>query len=212
MVIGTDILLLNCYYLGMTVALMIRKILWLRIVLILAGCCLLSYGILSNNKTVIMWNLLFISINTFQVVRLLYEKKPIIFTAEMDFLYQKIFFEMRRKDFLFLWKKGNINETKDQLLCSKGTVPENLILIIKGKAEVKKDSQNIAILGRGDFIAEISFISGEETTADVYAKGVIKYIYWNHQTINKIKTDNNELINKLQIILSKDLAKKLSKK
>lgn len=48
MTISIEMLLLNLYYAGVAVALVIRDILWLRLVLVISGLILVSYGFLSE--------------------------------------------------------------------------------------------------------------------------------------------------------------------
>lgn len=209
MQITQEIILLNSYYVGVAIALIIRDILWLRIVLIMAGMSLISYGFLTTNYIVVSWNFLFFSINLIQVVRLILERKPTHLNDDIVHIYNEVFSDMRKKDFLYLWNNGYVCETENQKLCEKGKKQKDLLLIISGEARVKKKDKTI-ILPWGHFIAEMAFITGKEASADVFANGKLKYIGWNYKQIEKIKKRRPDIMNKLQVIISKDLTKKLS--
>lgn len=207
-----EIVLLNCYYIGMTIALLIKDILWLRMVLIIAGSSLISYGIVIQNFIIVSWNCLFLSINVIQVVKLILERKPVKIDENIMHIYTAVFSDIRKKDFLYLWKSGKINEKENILLCEHGKRQDTLMLIIDGSAIVKKKNRKVTTLKTGQFIAEIAFITGKEATADVIAKGRIKYISWTYAQIEQIKQINPNLSSKLQFIISKDLTTKLSQR
>jgi CRP-like cAMP-binding protein len=205
-------ILLNFYYIGVTIALLIKDILWLRVVLIIAGTSLISYGISTKNFIVVSWNCLFLSINIIQVIKLILERKPVKIDENIMHIYTAVFSDIRKKDFLYLWKSGKINEKENILLCEHGKKQDSLLLIIDGNAMVKKNNRKVTTLKSGQFIAEIAFITGKEATADVIAKGRIKYISWTYTQIEQIKQINPHLSSKLQFIISKDLTTKLSQR
>jgi len=59
-------ILLNIYYLGVAIAFLVKDILTLRIIMIIAGLCMIGHGFLSDNKIVIFWLSLFTIINSVQ--------------------------------------------------------------------------------------------------------------------------------------------------
>ena len=52
------------------------------------------------------------------------------------------------------------------------------MLVVNGTAEVKRDATVIAQLERGQFIAEISYITGKTASADVVVKEKLSYMIW----------------------------------
>jgi hypothetical protein len=209
MLIPLELILLNFYYIGVAIALLIRDILYLRIILIFSGAALISYGIYTYNSTVIFWNILFLSINAVQIIIILYQRKPVMLDPELIPLYDKIFYSMSKKDFLNLWKLGDIFEENAVTLCTKGKRQKFIFMIIDGEAEVIKKTKVIATLTTGNFIAELSFFTGKAASADVIAKGNIKYIGWTHDDLHKIRHKNSELYNIIHHILTADISEKL---
>ena len=204
------VLLLNLNYIAVAVALLISDILWLRSVLICAGASLISYGILTGNNTVVAWNSLFVTINIIQVIRILIERKPITIDPEIIDLYNTVFSEMTKHEFIYFWKNGKTGSITDSTICTKGEIQENLFLVISGIAVVKKGGNDIAYLVRGSFIAEMAFITSKPASADVVSEGTVEYIAWSRETIKRMKKVYPDLSNKLQLILSKDLINKLA--
>lgn len=118
---------------------------------------------------------------------------------------------MRRREFLYLWQMGNIYNVKHKRLVSKGKHQQNLLLILSGEVEVKSSSQLLARLSRGSFVAEMSFLTGEPATADVFATDEASYIFWNQQKLRSLEQLNTDLLIKIQNILGNDLTVKLKK-
>ena len=62
---------------------------------------------------------------------------------------------------------------------------------------------------RGNFIAEISFLTKEPATADVFLDKDVKYIKWNQEKIRYFQTTNIGFWSKLHHVLTRDLIKKI---
>ena len=204
-------ILVNLGYIFMLAALTVRDILWLRILLVSAQLSLFSYGLVTNNTPVAFWNSLFFVINSYQVVRLFQQRRPIDLPAELVDLYEKLFSSMRRREFLYFWQMGNIYHVKHKRLVSKGEHQQNLLLILSGEVEVKNESQLLARLSRGSFVAEMSFLTRDTATADVFVPDKASYISWDQQKLHSLEQLNPDLLIKIQNILGKDLTLKLKK-
>ena len=201
--------LVNLGYILMLLAMLVRDILWLRAILISAQLSLFSYGLLMENYTVAFWNFLFFLINGVQVARLARERRPIDLPAEIADLYENIFSTMRRREFLNLWHMGSIKDADNEQLIVAGRNQKKLFLILSGKIRVEKNGALITKLGRGSFLAEMSFLTENPATADAFADGKVRYIFWEQQKLNDLQKINAELFIKLQNILGKDLSEKV---
>lgn len=209
MTIELPVILLNIYYIGVAVALLIRDILWLRAVMMIAGASVIAYGINTSNPVVIFWNCIFISINVFQVIRLILERQQVKVEDELLDIYKNIFPEMTPREFLSFWHMGTYHTSLDETLCSEGQIQPNLMLLVQGQADVIRDGHAIARLERGSFVAEMGFIAKQPASADVTSRGRIEYISWSRKKLSYMEKANPALFGKLQIILSKDLVHKL---
>ena len=84
------------------------------------------------------------------------------------------------------------------------------MLILNGKAEVTRNGKNIATLGRSQFIAEISYITGKPASADVVSKEDLTYYVWDRNTLEKLRKSKPATMDKLNRILTLDMAGKLT--
>ena len=206
------IILLNIYYIGITIALLVRDILWLRTVMIFAGISIITYGIVENNNVIIMWNSLFLTINIIQIIRLELERRHIHIAEDIIDIYKDVFFDMTKYEFRFFWKHGSIQEVEDDLICKEGVRQNKLYLILSGKVRIERSNKFVGYLGRGSFIADMAFLTKGPATADVIAYGKVKYITWHRAEIENMKKVYPDILNKLQLEIGKDLIHKLQNK
>ncbi len=196
----------------MLVAQAIRNILLLRTTLILAQGIFIAYGVISRNYSVAVWNALFILINIYQAFVLLQQRKPVTLPADIQDIYENVFSEMSRREFLYFWQTGTIFERRRGRIIERGRHQDQVLLILEGEAQVIRDRREIAVLQRGDFIAEMSFLTGEPASADVRSRRELTCIAWSRETLVNLKKLNHQLWSKLQHVLSKDLVGKMKRR
>lgn len=202
-------ILVNLGYILMLLALAVRDMLMLRSILMSGQMLIVIYSLIVGNNAVAFYNSLFFSINTFQVIRLIKERKAIHLSNDLEELYASIFSSMTRREFLLFWNMGSTRESKDSLIIRRGERCNRLYLILSGTVDVIKDRKIIAKLTRGKFIAEMSFLTNETASADTLARGDVKHISWNQDKLRHLDQLNPELLIKIQNILGKDLVEKI---
>jgi len=204
-----DAFLINFGYGLMLVALIARDILWLRAILVVAQSCLSVYGGHIDNTTMMTWNAVFVVINSIQVIRILIERRPIKLDDNQEVIYQAVFSSMTRREFLVFWEIGDMKTLASGTLVHEGESPGELMLLVDGETVVRSGARVIARLGKGKFIAEMSFISGQPASADVVAVSPITYLAWSQQKLRSMRLCNPHLFIVLQGLLGKDLVEKI---
>tara|TARA_Y100000590_G_scaffold79378_1_gene88138 strand:+ start:2721 stop:3383 length:663 start_codon:yes stop_codon:yes gene_type:complete len=203
-------LLLNLGYLLTFIALAIREILWLRITLTAAQISLFLYHFIhSGLKSAVFWTAIFVVVNVYMIIKIFLERRPQLIPEEIRDLYDDIFSQLTSREFLYFWNMGTIKSKNDEYLIRSGEKQNNLLLVLSGNANVEVNKNPIASLGRGAFIAEISFLSGEPASADVHANGELIFISWKSERLKNLQADNPNFWMKLQHALSEDLIKKV---
>lgn len=202
-------ILVNLGYFFMFLALAAKDILFLRSILILGQLSLVSFGYFSGNLYVSFWNVLFFGINSFQIARLLRERRNIELPAELTDLYQRVFTSMSSREFLMFWNMGRTERREGDQMIREGEHQRELVLVLSGIFNVVKGREVIARLTRGSFIAEMSFLTGDPASADVFANGAVEYIVWNQEKLRNLNQINPQLFIKIQNVLAKDLADKI---
>lgn len=193
------------------IALVIRDILWLRIVLILAELCLLTVGIVVSDLSLIVWNVLFVGINSVQVMRLIHERQPAPIALELSDIYDHIFSVMTTREFVTFWAAGRMVRVNDAALILEGEVPQELSLLLSGTVIVGKSGQSLDRMGRGCFCGEMEFLTDQPATATVACDGTVEYIAWSREKLKGLEQSNPQAFIKLQGILGKDLIEKIKR-
>ena len=192
-------------------ALAIRESLWLRIILTVAYVFRLIYSFyFVGNLNISLWNVAFILVNIVMIAIILDERKIHLIPDELKDIKSTIFDALTSKEFVYLWSIGNLIEIeKNHRIIKEGIHQEKLMFILSGTAVVSRNDKVIANLSRGQFIAEMSLITSQPTSAAVESSNHLQYIEWNKDSLKTIENTNPKFWIKLQGVLSSDIAKKL---
>jgi len=209
-ILNQENLILNLGYLLTFIALAIREILWLRITLTSAQICLFLYHFLySGTISAAFWTAIFVIVNVYMIIKIFFERRPKLIPEEIRDLYEDIFSQLTSREFLYFWNMGTIKSKNNEYLIRSGEKQNNLLLILSGEANVEVNEKPIAAIGRGAFVAEISFLSGEPASADVHSPGELIFISWKSERLKNLQHENPNFWMKLQHALSEDLIKKV---
>jgi len=209
-----ELIIINIGYGCAFIALAIKEVLWLRIILTVSFILrFFSSYTFSENFNVASWNFLFIAVNIFMIIRILDERRSRFIPHEIKDIKNTIFKNLTSKEFLYLWSLGKINSSEKGIILDEGIKQNKLMFILSGKALVKSNGKLLALLERGQFVAEMSLLTNEPTSAQVYVDDEndekVMYIEWSNSTLKRIENTNNPFWKKLHYILSSDITKKL---
>lgn len=198
-------------YLLQLFALLARDVLWLRGILVAAQSVLAFYAYLRGPEFLpyVFWNALFVAINVYWVVRLLRERAAVKLPEDLRPLYEKHFAALAPPEFLRLWRDGERRTAAATQLIREGTRPAALYFLLGGTVSVRRGGQQLAVLAPGNFLAEMSLLTGELTTADVVADGAIEYMAWPAEKLARLRQRNPVLWSKVQSVLGHDLVEKI---
>ena len=193
----------------------VRDILWLRILsviamLLLGGCyfeCAKTEPVWWN---AFYWQLAFLLINLIQIAILIQERRPVRLTAIQQRLHEGPLRTMTpRQVQRFTDKADWATIESGKRLLSQNSKLENLILILSGNANVVADGKTIAQISDGQFAGEMSFLTGDNTSADVIADGSVLVAKWPEKYVTDLIQRDQELGTALQAALGTDLVRKI---
>lgn len=190
-----------------------EKMIWLRSTLILAALLELYYSFNITTEplwTDIIWSIVFVGTNLWWVSVLYYEKLTLNLGEH----------EKRMLELTFS-KMNPIHFKKLVRLSTKKTVPENtslikentrineLMLITKGLVKITRNDNILAYVKDGRFVGEMSFMSGETTTANCDTLEETEMIVWDKTVLTEFLRKNENIKKELNDVFSEDLIKKL---
>jgi hypothetical protein len=191
-------------------ALLVRDILWLRILMVAASFFLLPYFYLQPSPlmTPIYWNLAFTSLNTYWIVRLCLERRPIQLNEEELRLCELVFRTMKPREMMKILRQGTWRTAEvDECLVNRGHALDELMVIYSGKACVEVDGKYVTELHPGQFIGGISYITDETAPANVVAIELTRYFVWPISKLKSFLSKNPDLHAALQTTLAIDFTK-----
>ncbi len=191
---------------------LVRDILWLRMLTVVAISCLMPYFYFRPEPLMapIYWNLAFTVINLYRIHLLLLERKPVQLKEEEQQLHRMVFRIMKPREMLKLLKLASWKTaTPGERIVEQNTVLDNLMLIYSGNASVHVEGREVAKLREGQFIGEMSCITGGTTSASVIATDALRYVRWPKEQLYRFLDGNSEMRAALQMIVGMDLVAKL---
>ena len=208
------IIMLNMAYLIFLIAFIARKIVWLRCLTILGNITILPYFFFNFEEIQwinIAWIGIYTIINLFMLFLIYLESRPIILSDLEQKIYDRTFKSLVPREFKHLIDHGSIDEFHPEVgLVTRDRHLEKLMLVVEGQAEVVlKNGDEVDILA-GGFIGEQSFITGENTSADVATgREAAKILSWNSDSLRKYLEKKPHLKETLELILTSDVIHKL---
>lgn len=193
----------------------VRDVLWLRIFCVTAMITIMPYYIWGTEQpqmSCIYWNVLFLAINLFWIVVIIKQRQPPKMTVQEQRLYDQIFQRScTAKEMLKLLsvaKQGTLQ--RGVKLVAKGSDSNDLYLIEEGFAEVVTLDKEIIRLGNGDFVGEMSFLTGLPPITDVVADSQLKFYRWSKVDLEKLYETRIELRAAMNEVIARDLTRKLT--
>ena len=112
--------------------------------------------------------------------------------------------EFRRLMQMAEWRVAN---QTTRLTCEGERAP-SLYFITQGEVEIGRNGKTVK-LGPGAFVGEISFLTNDAATADVFAPRGTEYIEWPHATLRKAIDRTPALGLSMERLFNQELARKL---
>lgn len=191
-------------------AFMVRDILWLRILTVIAASCLIPYFYFQPVPlmTPIYWNLTFTALNTFWIVRLFLERRPVKLSAEEQTLCELVFRTMTPREMIKILKLATWEEAATgECFVERDKPLDRLMVIFSGKACVEVDGRNVTELEPGQFIGSISYVTEETAPANIVSLEPTRYVSWSKSELKDFMNKNPDLHSALKTTLAVDLTK-----
>ena len=178
----------------------------------MAGCLLA--GLNAEGMLVIfIFSVLNFIVNALQSVRLILDRRKIDLPEDLKDIYHASFSKMQPNEFLNIYKMAELKTVHKSFVLIKENMPvDSLILIQKGEAIVTQNDSEIASLGEGFFAGEMSFLSDSVANANIVVKSRdLVYLCWDKDKLEKLKSSNHDLYEKLKQALSLNVILKVAK-
>ena len=194
-----------------------RDILYLRALAVLGQIALIPYYIDPSGQFdwgPYVWmacTAILVCVNLFYICVLLGERRPVRLTPVEQSMYDAVFSSLPLRAYRNLFRLGCMTIPEDgELLIRHGSNIDNLYLVLDGEVEAVLDTGVTKVLTKGNFIGELSFITGQTTSADVRVKNPqTTLLSWEKEKLVGSLNNDRVLSNAFDLIISTDVAGKL---
>lgn len=191
-----------------------KDILLLRVLTVIACCLLIPYFYSQPTPLMvpIYWQIIFIGVNLVQIGILIHERRPIQLAEEEQLLYQRVFRALTPREFMKLLRVGQFRDVPTgERLAAQGAEGIDMVLIVRGRAEVRVDGVPVAELREWQFVGEMSFLTDKAATADVVAIEPTRYVDWPRAALREFLRKNPSLVAPMRLVIGTDLIAKLNR-
>ncbi len=189
---------------------MVKDILWLRMLSITASCSSIIYNsnVATNPLWVpISWNLFFMSLNIYHIVKIIYGNRKIKLSDKELELYKISFSHLNLAEFAKLIRMGEWKKVETGVeIVKENQKMEDLMMIYSGLVDVVAQDRKLNELRDGQFIGEMSFLSNRPATATVISARPTEFVSWKEKALKELVGRNPSLVFSLQSAMGTQIA------
>src|SRR4029077_11212336 len=159
----------------------VHDILWLRILTVAAASLLIPYYALQPVPLIaaISWNVLFIAINVYWIVRLIIERRPVHFSPDEARLRALSFPSLTPREARNLYATGTWDDIEPGASVVRHDNSQGKFsVILRGVADVTHRGIKVAELGEGQFVGGIDLRAGDTIDIDVLMRTQARVMCW----------------------------------
>ena len=195
---------------------LVKDIMYLRVLSILASLFSVFYNFAIPDTPMwlaINWNLVFVTVNVYHIAVLIYEKRPVKMKPKDRELYETLFKDLSPVEYLKISKAAKWKKFKSgQKVIVESKPVNDLILIYNGTVDVVVDKKKVAELKDGQFVGEMSFLTGKDATATCIVKHDTECLVWKQPEFKSLLQRNPSLYYTIQSLLSSQISDAVTKR
>jgi hypothetical protein len=199
-------------YVFLIISMMMRSMHWLRIFAVCAGLISAIYYFTLTDYVSMFWESLFSFVNIIQLALLAIENRRGKFTEEEQLFFETVLQNVERAHARKLIRAGKWQDVKaGEVLVAEDTWPKRLKFIVSGHAKITVDGAEIAFVGPGDFLGEMSYLTGKAASASAIAVTPIRVLSFERNHLETHLDKHADLRHALEAGFNRNLVEKLVK-
>lgn len=206
-------MLYNVSQVLLIVSMSMRNITLLRLLAVGSGALTLTYRVfIVPDDASAFWQAMFLAVNLVQLSILLSERLRARLSDDEEFFIAHVMPGVHRSQSRRLLKVARPRrfQAGERLIEMDKAVAE-LVFILAGSAEVRTDGQVVGRCHRGEFVGEMSFISGKPASADVIADTPGRCFTFDREDLSRTLAASHDLRHALEASFNRTLVDKLAK-
>jgi hypothetical protein len=164
----------------------VRDILWLRVLTVIAAALLIPYYAMQMVplRVAIEWNVIFIAINCYWIVRLIIERRPVHLTPDETRLRELSFPSLTAREARDLYATGAWEDIAPRTsVIVHDRDRHKFSVILRGDSDVLYDGAIISQLGAGQFVGTVDLQADAVGHLDVVTRTEMRVMCWRRDTL-----------------------------
>ena len=189
------------------------NVFWLRVIAVVGLVFEILYFRMSGGAmpTGIGWDITFIIINLYQIIRLIADQHRLRYMKELHLLSQDAFASLSREQLAQLVKVGSWRslEAGAEVTREGGAVKE-LVLMCDGQVLVESRGRTITHLHGGSLVGELALVSGRPASATVTVQRITRAFILETANLRRLVRTDDLVASAIDRVVGRDLAAKLT--
>lgn len=199
-------------YVLLIASMLMRNMRWLRIFAIAAGTVSAIYYWTQADYVSVFWESIFTLVNVFQLFYIALENSRGRFSKDERYFIETCLPGLERAQARRFVKLGAWTQVSDgAILITEDTCPQRLKFVVDGVANVTRRAKHLGKVGKGDFLGEMSYLTGKDASASVISETTMRYLAFNRDVLKDHLTKNPEVRFALESSFNRNLVGKLVK-
>lgn len=185
---------------------------WLRVVAVVGLTLEILYFWLSGGdlRTGIGWDLIFISINLYQIYRLVKDRLSLRLPEPDRELLRSVLTGLDDSQIARLLVAGDFCDIADgTTLAEEDQALEKIFFICSGRVRIMIAGRQVSHLERGNFVGEVAFLTERPATATVIAEGDVRALAFEKSKLSQFFHNEAEVAGLIYQLLGRELAHKI---
>jgi CRP-like cAMP-binding protein len=186
---------------------------WLRIFAIASGLTgVFYYGFLTGDDISAMWEFTFTMVNAIQLAIVLLAGRRRLISDDEKMLIETVMPTLERNLRARILKLADWQTRQPgDVLMEEGQAKPKLVFIARGAASVEREGKIVGVCGPGDFLGEMSFLTGKPASATVRVGNEIRCCLFDPATLKRLIQRNPGIKQALEYSFNRNLVGKLER-
>lgn len=206
-------LLTHLPYALLVISMLMNDMGWLRAIAIAAGIIrIVNRSFFEIDPVIVFWEVIFVAVNVVQLAILWYYARRHRFSEDEQRFAAIMPAGVDRRTIRRLLRLAKLRHAEEgQALTEEGKPVDDLAFIADGVLQIEQGGRIVAVCGPGDFVGEMSFVTGAAASATAIAAKPLRYLAFEQAKLRAAVQSDGDLRQALDASFNRNLVGKLAK-
>lgn len=198
-------------YALLILSMLMRRMVWLRALAVASGVTKIVYrAFFVIDPVSVLWETVFVLVNVIQLLIIWYYEYRHRFSNEQAHFAESMPANVERRAIRKMLGFSRLVEVAEgQAITTEGQPVKDLVYIASGVAKVETAGRVVAVCGPGDYIGELSFLTGAKATATTTAAKPVKLLAFDQAKLHQAIESDAGIRRAMEAGLNRNLVGKL---